>query len=303
MRIVTEHAPAEHVLVHVSDTHFTGSGLPLYGAVDSDERFAAALQGLVDSGQRVEALIFTGDLADDGEPEAYRRLREAVEPAAQALGAEVIWAMGNHDSRAAFREGLLGQGPGEEPVDAVYEVNGLRIVVLDTTVPGSHHGELSEHQLAWLGRVLEHAAPHGTVIAMHHPPTPVIQPLSQLVELRGQRAFADVVRDTDVRSILAGHLHYSSSATCAGIPVSVASATCYTQDLVGLVGPDGVRGTRGRDAAQAYNLVHVFEDTVVHTVVPAGGGASVGEEVGPEEVSRRLTAAGLTPREPRTPGD
>ena len=36
---------------------------------------------------------------------------------------------------------------------------------------------------------------------------------------------------SDVRAILAGHLHYSMSGTFAGIPVSVASASCYTMDV------------------------------------------------------------------------
>lgn len=293
---MTEHPPASQTLVHISDTHFTGSGLPLYGAVDATQTFVEALTGLVESGQPVDALIFTGDIADQGESEAYARIRAVVEPAAERLGAQVIWVMGNHDSRPDFREHLLSRGRGEGPLDEVHDVDGLRVIALDTSVPGHHHGELSEHQLAWLAGVLETPAPKGTVLAMHHPPIPVVQPLSQLVELRGQRAFADVVRGTDVRAIIAGHLHYSSSATCAGIPVSVASATCYTQDLVGTVDASGIRSTRGRDTAQSYNLMHVYEDTIVHTVVPAAGGGTVGEPVAPAEVARRLKDAGLTQR-------
>src|SRR5690606_21676542 len=72
-----------------------------------------------------------------------------------------------------------------------------------------------------------------------------------------------ILQGSDVRAILAGHLHHSSMATFAGIPVSVASASCYTQDL--LV-PEG--GTRGRDGARAVNLVSVYPTTVLHSVVP-----------------------------------
>ena len=87
-----------------------------------------------------------------------------------------------------------------------------------------------------------------------------------LVELRGQAALAGVLRNSDVRTILGGHLHYSTTATFAGIPVSVASATCYTQDLNVPVG-----GTRGRDGGQSFNLVHVYEHTIVHSVVLLAG--------------------------------
>ena len=100
---------------------------------------------------------------------------------------------------------------------------------------------------------------------MHHPPVPSVLDLAVAVELRDQAALAEVVEGTDIRSIIAGHLHYSSTATFAGIPVSVASASCYTQDLNVPVG-----GTRGRDGARAFNLVHVYPTTVLHSVVPLG---------------------------------
>ena len=108
-----------------------------------------------------------------------------------------------------------------------------------------------------------------------------------LVELRDQSALAGVLRNSDVRAILGGHLHYSTTATFAGIPVSVASATCYTQDLNVPVG-----GTRGRDGGQAFNLVHVYEHTIVHSVVLLGDTPAVGELVSAAEAQRRISAAG-----------
>jgi 3',5'-cyclic AMP phosphodiesterase CpdA len=130
---------------------------------------------------------------------------------------------------------------------------------------------------------------------MHHPPLPAVLDLAAAVELRDQGALAEVVEGSDVRAILAGHLHYSSSGMFAGIPVSVASATCYTQDLA--VDVDGdVRGTRGRDGAQAFNLVHVYPGTVLHSVVPVGQ-YEVLDYVSPEETERRLAEAGVRIRE------
>jgi Icc protein len=41
---------------------------------------------------------------------------------------------------------------------------------------------------------------------MHHPPIPSVQDLAVTVELREQARLAQVLRGTDVRSILAGHL-------------------------------------------------------------------------------------------------
>ncbi|GAA3290041.1 phosphodiesterase [Arthrobacter citreus] len=281
-----EHPRPSHFILHLSDTHLVAGSSPLYGAVDSQEKLDDLFARLEDSGQRPEAIVFTGDLADKGEPQAYAKLRDIVLPAAERMGAQVIWAMGNHDNRENFKSSLLDEAPDMAPVDRVYEVNGLRIITLDTTVPGYHHGELSGAQLNWLRDVLRTPAPEGTILAMHHPPVPSVQDLAVLVELRQQRDLAAVLEGTDVRSIIAGHLHYSTFATFAGIPVSVASATCYTQDLT-------TRGTRGQDAGQAYNMVHVYEDSVVHSVVPLDEDRTVGERVDEAETSRRLKAAGV----------
>lgn len=283
-----EHPRPDHVLLHLSDTHFVGGGRDLYGAVDAEARLTQIVAGIEASGHRPEAIVLTGDLADKGEPDAYRRLRSVLEPAAERLGAQVIWAMGNHDERGAFREQLFGQVASDRPIDRVYDVGGLRVITLDTSVPGHHHGELSGDQLDWLAEELSVDAPHGTVLALHHPPVPSVQDLAVLVELRDQASLAEVVEGSDVRTIIAGHLHYSTTAMFAGVPVSVASATCYTQDLATAGG-----GTRGRDGAQSYNLVHVYGDTVVHSVVPIGTHETVGERVPQDVVDERLALAGV----------
>jgi len=210
-----------------------------------------------------------------------------VEPVAARLGARVIWVMGNHDDRGAFRSQLLAEQASTRPVDRVYDINGLRIITLDSTVPGHHYGEVTGEQLDWLAEELSTRAPHGTILAMHHPPLPSVLDLAVAVELRDQSGLAEVLLGSDVRSIIAGHLHYSSTGTFAGIPVSVASATCYTQDLNVPVG-----GTRGRDGARAFNLVHVYGTTVLHSVVPVGQ-YGVLDYVDAEETARRLAASGI----------
>lgn len=284
---VAEHPRPDHVIAHFSDTHLIAGDGDLYGDVDADARLSELLERLEGSHIRPDALIFTGDLADTGQPGAYRKLRGLVEPLADRLGAEVIWVMGNHDDRAALREHLLREAPTMAPMDRVHDIGGLRVIVLDTSVPGYHHGEIAPEQLQWLVEQLAEPAPFGTFLVMHHPPIPSVQDLAVTVELRDQARLARVLRGTDVRSILAGHLHYSTTATFAGIPVSVASASCYTQDLL-------TAGTRGRDGAQAFNLVHCYPETVVHTVIPLAAGPTVGRFVQPTTVQRELADAGVS---------
>lgn len=282
-----EYPRPDHFLLHLSDTHLLGAGGKLYDSVDSAAHLAELLAELERSDGRPEAIVFTGDLADRGEPDAYARLRRMVEPVAARLGAQVIWVMGNHDDRGSFREGLLAERASARTIDRVYDVNGLRVITLDSTVPGEHWGEVTGAQLDWLAEELSVRAPHGTILAMHHPPLPSVLDLAVAVELRDQGGLAEVLFGTDVRSIIAGHLHYSSTGTFAGIPVSVASATCYTQDLNVPVG-----GTRGRDGARAFNLVHVYGTTVLHSVVPVGHYSAL-DYVDAAETRRRLEESGI----------
>jgi 3',5'-cyclic AMP phosphodiesterase CpdA len=259
-----------HTIAHLSDPHLLAGGALQYGHVDTEARLTAALARLGRLDPAPEALVFTGDLADKGEPKAYQRLRELVEPVAESIGAQVIWVMGNHDDRATYARQLFDLDT-EETQDRIHDVSGLRVVSLDSTVPGWHHGELTEAQLAWLSDVLATPAPHGTVLAMHHPPIPVpMMRLAEIIELKDQQPLAEVLAGTDVRAIIGGHFHFTSYSTFAGIPVSVASATCYTSELA----PDN-RLLSSVDAHQAFTMVHVYADRVVHSVVPIHDGPEI----------------------------
>jgi len=262
-----QHAPAQRTIVHLSDTHLLAAGAPLGGRYDTEanlHRTLARLEQLSGDGTvRIDALVFTGDLTDLGEPEAYLRLRELVEPAAARMGAPVVWVAGNHDERPEMRRDLLGLSADQTPVTGVWDLAGLRLVALDSSVPGWHHGEIDAAQREWLREVLATPAPLGTILALHHPPLPSHVPLFDILELRDQAALADVLSGSDVRAILAGHLHYSMSGTFAGIPVSVASASCYTMDVA-----RPPQRVNGMDAGQDFHLVHVYDDTITHTVVP-----------------------------------
>jgi len=76
----SQHPDPDHVVVHLSDTHLLAGGHQLYGVIDSDAPLRRLMERLVASGQNIEALVFTGDLADQAEIGAYERLRDLVEP-------------------------------------------------------------------------------------------------------------------------------------------------------------------------------------------------------------------------------
>src|SRR5437899_1242343 len=108
---------ATHCIGHLSDTHFTASGV-------------------IHDIPTAPALAATGDIADAGEPAAYAAMRSALVRVTERTGWPVGWAVGNHDLRGPLREHLLGLPPTDEPLDTVQEVRGLRLVTVDTSIPG-----------------------------------------------------------------------------------------------------------------------------------------------------------------------
>ena len=102
--------------------------------------------------------------------------------------------MGNHDNRAELRRLLLDEAPSMAPLDRVSMIDGLRIITLDTSVPGHHYGEITAAQLDWLADELATPAPDGTILALHHPPIPSVLDLAVTVELRDQASWGGCSR-------------------------------------------------------------------------------------------------------------
>lgn len=250
-----------YTLVQLTDLHLLPAGRLLRDQLDTFDVLARTLAAIEQSELRPAALLFTGDLAEAGEAEAYQRLRTLVDPVAARIGAAALYVMGNHDSRPVLREHLLGLPPSSAPYDYTVHLDGLRVVVLDTTVPGYSHGELTADQLAWLAAELAEPAPDGTVLALHHPPLPSASRIAAAIDLRSRLALESVLAGTDVRLVLAGHTHVVSAGAVAGIPVWTGGTTAFAS---GAFAPGG-----GEQAllSPAANRVDLFDDSLIVTTV------------------------------------
>jgi 3',5'-cyclic AMP phosphodiesterase CpdA len=262
---MTREPAATHRIGHVSDSHFTGSGL-LHDRVPVADTFATALDALAASGVPLDAVVHTGDVADEGEAAAYVAARELLAAAVERTGWRMLTVPGNHDDRAAMREHLLGLPPSAEPIDEVVDVQGLRIVLLDSSIPRRVEGGIDAEQLDRVHEILREPAEHGTVLALHHPPVPVEVTGLQRLHLTGQERLAAAIAGGDVRALLGGHLHYATTSMFAGVPVFVAPATAYT---IALRGPGG--GVAGLDGGRAVGVLTCYDDgRVGYSLLPAG---------------------------------
>jgi 3',5'-cyclic AMP phosphodiesterase CpdA len=266
--------------VQFSDPHVPADGF-LFDRVDACARVQASIEMIAAAGCSPDVLVPSGDVADHGEAESYVRLRPVIDAALERFGATLLVAPGNHDDVALLREHLLGREPGGGPLDGVVRVGGLRLIGMDSTVPGEVHGELDDAQLEALADELAEPAADGTVLVVHHPPIWSTTPMSELVALRKPQRLADVIRGSDVRLVLSGHTHRVSAGTLAGIPVWISPSTGSHADVLAR---NGFRGHAGG----GFTRVDILDDgEIVATFVPLTGRDEILYEVHVDESELR----------------
>jgi len=205
------------------------------------ERVVEAIRALPNP---LDAVLVSGDLADDGSLESYARARELLE----RLDAPIYVLPGNHDDRGRLREAFGLPGAGNEPVNYTAEVGGLRVVVFDSNVPGRDAGEYSQEQLRWLDETLRERPGAPTLLALHHPPLPTGVPEWDEINLTAadREGLAEIVaQHPQLRIIAGGHLHRTAAGAIGDCAVLSAPSAClqvrpnFEHDEVEFIGPPG----------------------------------------------------------------
>lgn len=246
-------------ILHLSDTHIDRRDAPNKHGVHATQSLRQMLTDLQHL-CALDAIVLSGDIADDGSLEAYVAARDLVRDFAAQRNIPAIYSTGNHDERQAFAK-ALGSGhldpDGSDRADALLSsaeteraavsmVDGHRFITLDTLVPGKGYGHLSRTQLDWLRDVLRTPAPHGTVLVFHHPPITLDVEVQQALGLQNPSELAQVIRGSDVRLILCGHFHLQIFGFLETTPVWVTPGVVTRVDLTAAPGTE--RAVRGASA-------------------------------------------------------
>ena len=209
--------------LHLVDADETSHGLDTY------RRFAKGVDWVNAQHGDADFCVLAGDLADLGFKGArtpYQRLKTLVE----TLQVPCHMTIGNHDNRDTFVD-VFGEDTRAETgcIDRVVDVKGHRTILLDSVVEGEEHthaGDLSAVQLAWLqARLAEHPGP--VTVILHHHANP-LHTMVDRIRLAEPEAFVEVLKTHgNVRQVIAGHVHYTSTAMWHGIPFTTLAGSHY----------------------------------------------------------------------------
>jgi 3',5'-cyclic AMP phosphodiesterase CpdA len=204
------------LLAHLSDPHIGG----VWADVDPAAGLAAAVDTVL-AVQPPDAVLVSGDLADNAADDEYEQVRELLAP----LGAPVYVLPGNHDDVDVMARHFGARAPYS------VDLGPLRLVVLDTTLPGEDAGSLGAGQLEWLDAELAAAPDRLTLVAMHHPPVLTGIAVWDAIGLPPAHRIAlaaVIARHPQVRRLVGGHVHRTITGDLAGRPVLTVPST-YVQ--------------------------------------------------------------------------
>jgi 3',5'-cyclic AMP phosphodiesterase CpdA len=221
---------APTILVQLTDLHIREPGRLAYRRVDTSRYFRAVVDSVLALNQRPHAVVISGDLTDFGRPVEYASLQQQIAPL-EAARLPVYLMPGNHDDRDELRRSFPAHAYlfGGAVVQFAVDIGPLRLLALDTCVPGRSEGALDRERLAWLQAQLDASADRPVVIAMHHPPfQTLIGHMDKIGLLAGAAELeALVARHPNVERILCGHLHRAIDVRFGGTIASTAPGPAH----------------------------------------------------------------------------
>lgn len=209
------------ILAQISDPHL---GEPPIGDAKPKKSLREVIAAIEALPNPVDAILVSGDLAEHAAPEEYALAAELI----GRLGVPFHVLPGNHDDRATMRAAFDLPGEPDAPLDYAADLGPLRLVVIDSTIPGEDRGDFEAGQLEWLEAELASAPEQPTIVAMHQPPlvTGIAEWDGVIMTASDRGALAAVIeRHPQVRAIVGGHLHRIVVSSLAGRPVVVAPST------------------------------------------------------------------------------
>ena len=223
----------ETIFIHLTDLHVGNPDVAddhLFS--DTAATLARVLKLIGSMDPKPQFIIASGDLTNRGDADSYRHLKTVM----AATDLPVVYAIGNHDTRAGFYEGMLERSTDlDAPYDHEQVIAGVHVITLDTTTPGQIGGSLEPEQFAWLEAALDSHPDLPKLIVAHHAPALGDAPPWdhwRTIEFNQSQTLAALLKGRNVLAILSGHIHHDRFSVWHGIPVIVGMGQHAATDIL-----------------------------------------------------------------------
>lgn len=215
-------------ILQISDLHIRPRGELCYGQIDTNAMFADAIKQINGLAFDIDAIIASGDLTDCGLEEEYELLREMLSGLTKA---PVYLLPGNHDRRENLRAAFPDHDYFDDELPYLnfdLSIQGLRVIGLDSVVPGAEFGRLDDGRLEWLADRLGQNPRTPTMIFMHHPPIDGgVDGGDNRLNLSANELERVLQEHPQVMRVCAGHWHQSVQAQFGHGLAVVSPSTCH----------------------------------------------------------------------------
>lgn len=212
-------ADAPVYLVQLTDSHLFADPQGTLLGMNTRDSLQRVIDKVVEEQPRIDLLLATGDLSQDGTEHSYRSFRDLT----AVLGAPARWLAGNHDEPLPMEQ--VAQG--SELLDPQVDIGNWRILMLNSAVPGAVPGVLDEGQLELLTRSLDEAPERHHLICFHHQPVAIGCAWMAPIGLRNADVLFDRLKGyPQVRALLWGHIHQEWDQVHDGVRLLASPSTC-----------------------------------------------------------------------------
>lgn len=240
---MTQHA---QTIIQISDTHLVKDEHATFVDMYPEQTFHGVMQHIVTHHPETQAIIHTGDVAQDAVASTYRRYLDYM----QQLGIPFYQTPGNHDDLSCFPYPQAESAP-----LTVIDLKPWTIILLTTAVTGKIDGFIDQDQLDQLDQLLQQLNDRFVLIGCHHHPLHMQSDWIDHHRLKNSTDLCEVLRKfPQVKAVIHGHVHQEFSQIQDNIQYLAVPSTCVQFK------PRSHDFALGNQDAPGYRVLKLYDD-------------------------------------------
>lgn len=208
-------------LLQITDTHLFAEEKSEFLGITPNQSFNSVLSEIALSKLTFDAILATGDIAQDQSPQAYKRFVDGIARWSQPC----YWLEGNHDQQDTMQACMHSE---QISTNKCIDIGAnWMVVMLNSQVNGKPYGLLEKSQLDFLQSCIDKNPTHYFLVCQHHHSIPVGSAWLDQHQLKNADEFWSLIEGLpQVKAVLCGHVHQDFDQNYRGVRVMTTPSTC-----------------------------------------------------------------------------